>query len=86
MASEMFRKNQVDVSITIFSYIYHILAVDEFVAIAFVYSTVEEQREQTTTELLRRNLFVSLTDSNRFAIKITKEIENNIWIDVKDTL
>ena len=56
MASEMFWKNQVDVSITFFTYIHHILAVDEFVAIAFVYSTVEEQREQTTTELLRRNL------------------------------
>ena len=50
MASEMFWKNQVDVSITIFSNIYHILAVDEFVAIAFVYSTVEEQRAKRTND------------------------------------
>ena len=33
MASEMFWKNQVNVSITFFTYIHHILAVDEFVAI-----------------------------------------------------
>lgn len=65
MASEMFWKNQVDVSITLFTYIHHILAVDEFVAIAFVYSTVacsiSLRNNAKPCSLRRRNFFTNST-------------------------